>query len=240
MSSFLLVHGAWLGGWSWREVARRLQRDGHDAFTPTLTGMGERQHLAGPSVDLETHISDILAVIEYERLDDFALVAHSSGGMVATAVADRVPERIRTLIYVDAALPENGQAMLDLVPEKRKQENIDLAEKDGGGFQVPGSMLLNTGIEDDDAREAFVSRTGFHPLGALLQPIELTGRFNEIKNKAYLFAAHHNTPRFRGYMEWAKGEPGWTGEELDTSHFPMATEPEETAATFTRIHGSNG
>jgi pimeloyl-ACP methyl ester carboxylesterase len=237
MSSFLLVHGAWLGGWSWREVARILQRDGHDAFTPTLTGMGERQHLAGPSVDLETHISDILSVIEYERLDDFALVAHSYGGMVATAVADRIPERIRTLIYVDAALPEDGQAMLDLVSEKRKQENIDNANKDGEGYQVPSSMLLNTGIEDDNAREAFVSRTGFHPLPALMQPVHLTGRFNEVKNKAYLFASQHNTPRFRNYMNWAQNEPGWTGEELDTSHFPMATIPEETAATLVRIHG---
>lgn len=237
MSTFVLVHGAWLGGWSWRDVATRLSGEGHLVFTPTLTGMGERSHLAGPDVDLDTHIADLLAVIEYERLDDFALVAHSYGGMVATAVADRIPELVRSLVYFDAALPKNGEAMLDFVSAERKQLNIRLAGQDGGGFQVPGGpMLLETGIEDGARREAFISRVGFQPLPALLQPISLTGAFNRIANKAYVFAARNNSPRFRGYMEWARAEPGWSGIAIDTHHFPMATDPGETARIIAQVH----
>ena len=235
MTTCVLVHGAWGGGWQWKTVAARLRAAGHDVFTPTLTGMGERAHLLTEEVDLETHIQDILGVLDFERLDDVALVGHSYGGMVVSGVADRAAERIRSLIYVDAAMPENGQAMLDLVSADRKATVIGLAESEGDGYKVPATLVLETGIEDPAAREAFLARTCPHPLPALLEPIKLDGNHLTIRNKAYVFAALNNSHRFRDYMEWAVAQPGWVGEELPTFHFPMATMPNETADLLIRL-----
>ncbi len=235
MTAFVLVHGAWGGGWMWRDVASLLRTAGHEVFTPTLTGMGERRHLLTKDVTLETHIRDILGVIEYEALENVALVAHSYGGMVATGVADRVTDRIGALIYLDAALPENGQAMLDLVSAERRATVIRLAEEEGGGIAAPSSLVLHTGIEDPAAEKAFRARTCPHPLAALLQPLALTGRFRQVPKKAYVLAGIANAHRFRAYMEWAQKEAGWVGEELPCHHFPMITEPRETAETLMRL-----
>ena len=107
MTNFVLVHGAWCGGWVWRDVADILRAAGHDVFTPTLSGMGDRAHLLTGEINLQTHIQDIVSTIEYERLSDVSLVAHSYGGMVATGAADRITDKIDALIYLDAALPED-------------------------------------------------------------------------------------------------------------------------------------
>lgn len=235
MTSFVLVHGAWCGGWVWRDVAGLLRAAGHEVFTPTLTGMGERSHLLSADVNLSTHIRDIVNVIDYERLDGVALVAHSYGGMVATGVADRIADRIDALIYLDAALPEDGQAMLDLVSGERKETVMRLAEEEGGGIAVPQSLLLDTGIEDADRRAAFVARTCPHPLASQLEPIRLAGNFQTIRRKAYVLAAISNSHRFRNYMEWARSAPGWVGEEIQSLHFPMATMPGETADLIMRL-----
>ena len=108
--TFVIVHGAWGAGYEWKEVGRRLQADGHTVYRPTLTGMGERSHLSNPEIDLETHIMDVVNTILFEDLHDIVLVGHSYGGMVITGVADRVPDRLKRIIYVDAFLPENGEA----------------------------------------------------------------------------------------------------------------------------------
>ena len=229
MTNFVLVHGAWCGGWVWRDVADILRAAGHDVFTPTLSGMGDRSHLLTGDIDLQTHIQDIVSTIEYERLSDVALVAHSYGGMVATGVADRIPDRIDALIYLDAALPEDGQVVLDNVSAERRATVIQLAKDEGGGIGIPSSLLLDTGIEDDRQREEFLARTCPHPLAAQLDPIRLTGNFKRIRRKAYILAAISNSHHFRTYMEWARSEPGWVGEEIQSLHFPMATMPRETA-----------
>lgn len=235
MTSFVLVHGAWCGGWVWRGVADHLRAAGHDVFTPTLTGMGERAHLLSRDIDLGTHIQDVAGVIAYERLDGVALVAHSYGGMVATGVADRMTDRIDALIYLDAALPEDGQAMLDLVAPERRETVLSLAEAEGGGIAIPSSLLLETGIEDPAERADFIARTCPHPLAAQLEPIRLTGNFRRIRRKAYVLAGISNSHRFRAYMEWARTEPGWVGEEIESLHFPMATMPKETAELIMRL-----
>jgi pimeloyl-ACP methyl ester carboxylesterase len=235
MTAFVLVHGAWGGGWQWRAVAGHLRAAGHEVFTPTFTGMGERAHLLTGDVNLETHIQDIIGVIRCEALEGVALVAHSYGGMAATAVADRLTDRIGALIYLDAALPENGQAMLDLVSAERRATVIRLAEEEGGGIAAPRSLVLHTGIEDKAAEAVFLARICPHPLAALRQPISLTGSFRKVPKKAYVLAGIANSHRFRGYMEWARKEPGWVGEELPSHHFPMITMPRETAATLMRL-----
>lgn len=109
-STFVIVHGAWGAGYEWKEVGRRLQADGHTVYRPTLTGMGERSHLSNPDIDLETHIMDVVNTILFEDLREVTLVGHSYGGMVITGIADRVPDRLKQIIYLDAFLPENGEA----------------------------------------------------------------------------------------------------------------------------------
>ena len=117
--TFVLVHGAWHGGWCWRFVRDLLEKSGHRVHAPSLTGLGERKHLARPDIDLDTHIADIVSLLEMEDLSDVVLVGHSYGGMVITGVADRAPERIGRLVYLDAFVPEDGKCTLDyVVPER--------------------------------------------------------------------------------------------------------------------------
>jgi pimeloyl-ACP methyl ester carboxylesterase len=122
MANFVLVHGAWIGGWCWRPNAQALRKAGHEVFTPTLTGLGERSHLMNPSINLDTHVADIVNVIKHEELSDIVLVGHSYGGMVVTGVADTLADKIRSLVYLDAFVPESGQALVDLAPPKPKPQ----------------------------------------------------------------------------------------------------------------------
>ena len=235
MGNFLLVHGAWCGGWVWRKVADRLRSFGHNVYTPSLSGMGDRSHLLSANISLQTHIEDIFNIVEFERLTNVVLVAHSYGGMVATGVADRIPDKIDALIYLNAALPQNGQAMLDLVSDKRKNTVIRLAEQEGAGVGIPSSLIMETGIEDDREHAEFMSRTCLHPLGPQLEPILLEGKFNKIRCKAYVLAGRSNSHQFRRYLEWAIAEPGWVGEEISSLHYPMVTMPDETTDLLMRL-----
>jgi len=116
MANFVLVHGAWIGGWYWRPIAQKLRKVGHEAYAPTLTGLGERIHLMSPSINLDTHVTDVVNVIKEEGLSDVVLVGHSYGGMVVTGVADALPDRITSLVYLDAFVPKNGDALVNFVP----------------------------------------------------------------------------------------------------------------------------
>jgi pimeloyl-ACP methyl ester carboxylesterase len=136
-STYVLVHPAWHGGWCWKKVTPLLQAKGHDVYTPTLTGLGERSHLAHPDVGLETHIQDILNVLKYEDLSDVILVGHSSSGVVITGVADRTPERIAHLVYLDAFVPENGQSMMDIVPRHIAPRHEARVQSEGQGWLLP-------------------------------------------------------------------------------------------------------
>jgi pimeloyl-ACP methyl ester carboxylesterase len=132
-NTYVIVHGAWGGGWAFREVDGRLTLDGHKVFRPTLTGQGERVHLASPDISLSTHITDIVNVIEYEDLHDIVLVGHSYGGMVITGVADRVPDRIKRIIYLDALLPEDGESLNDVFAKAGHPSTRPITN----GFNIP-------------------------------------------------------------------------------------------------------
>ncbi len=134
MAVIVLAHGAWSSGWAWKKVRPHMAAAGHQFFTPSYTGLGERAHLADPSNDLETHIEDVLGVITYEDLRDVVLVGHSYGGMVATGVADRARGRVAQLIYLDAFVPGNGEALVDLTPGTSAQGACNYA-----GQNVPGN-----------------------------------------------------------------------------------------------------
>ena len=234
MVDFVLVHGTWGGGWQWRAVAERLRRRGHRVFTPTLTGLGERTHLAAGRIDLDAHIADVANAIAWEELTRVALVGTSYAGLVISGVADRMPEKIHTLIYLDAALPQNGKCMLDLVPPERRATVERLARERGDGL-VPTSLVLDTGIADEAARAAYLARMSPHPLASLLQPVALQGRYREVPNKVYVLASLKPTHHFQSYHDWASRAPDWSARTIASNHFPMTTMPDATADLLLEI-----
>ena len=135
--TYLLIHPAWFGGWCWKKLTPLLRAQGHAVFTPTLTGLGERAHLARPEIGLEMHVRDIINVIEYEDLRNVILVGNSSGGMVMTGVADHMPERIAHLVFLDAFVPTDGQSMLDVIPPDRRPALEAFVQKEGDGWLLP-------------------------------------------------------------------------------------------------------
>lgn len=227
MASFVLVHGAWHGGWCWPRVAEPLRMEGHAVFTPTLTGLGERAHLASADIDLDTHIADIMGVIEAEELDRVVLCGHSYSGMVITGVADAMPERLAALVFLDAFLPENGRAQLDYVPEEMAQSLRAEAATEGQGWQVgllPDRIL---GIEDP-ADLAWVHRRATKmPLGCMEQPITLNGMWRRVPVKEYIRAAHYPGDRFAQFSDPLLGDPEWTVHEVECGHEVMIDRPKE-------------
>ena len=169
MATFVIVHGAFGGGWQWREVAALLRARGHDVFTPSLTGFGERVHLATPETGLETHIQDILNVLRYEDLHQVVLACQSYGGMVVTGVADRMPERLAHLVYLNALVPEDGQSAFDLLPPAMRQRFEEAARTAGEGWRIPVPPL------EDDPRIAAFARGRHVPslLRMFAEPIRL-------------------------------------------------------------------
>src|SRR5262245_37638819 len=142
MADIVMVAGGWHGGWALTPIARKLRAHGHEVFTPTLTGLGERSHLAGAAINLETHIQDVVNVVLYERLSRVVLCGHSYAGMVITAVADRLPEQIASLVYVDAFVPKDGESWWDLAGDRYRQRALDGCKTDG--FSVAAPLHLDT------------------------------------------------------------------------------------------------
>ena len=166
MATFVLVHGGWGGGWEWRFVDERLTAAGHAVHRPTLTGLGDRRHLGRPETDLDTHIADVIGLLETEELDDVVLVGHSYGGAVVTGVTDRLPRRIGRLVYIDAFVPRDGESVNDLSGARFAERLRALAERDGGGWQVPVPFAPEEVVEDiPRARQGwYLEHIGPHPL----------------------------------------------------------------------------
>lgn len=140
MATYVLVHGAWHGGWCWRAVARSLRADGHEVHAPSLTGLGDRRHLAAPDIDLDTHVMDVVHLLEMEDLTGVVLVGHSYGGMVVTGAADRAHPRIRSLVYLDAFVPEDGRTLLDYVVPERAARMAEEGRRTGWVSPPPMSL----------------------------------------------------------------------------------------------------
>jgi pimeloyl-ACP methyl ester carboxylesterase len=137
MASVVLAHGAWSSAWAWKKMRPLMRAAGHEFFTPSYTGLGQRAHLARPEIDLSTHIRDVVSVLEFEDLTDVTLIGHSYGGMVATGVVEKARARIAKVIYLDAFAPKDGQSLFDLVGPKAQGNMRAGAEKDGDGWKLP-------------------------------------------------------------------------------------------------------
>jgi pimeloyl-ACP methyl ester carboxylesterase len=237
MATFLLVHGAWSAAWAWKKI-RPLMRDrGHELVAPTHTGLGERAHLARPEIDLEAHIADVLAVIEFEDLRDLIVVGHSYGGMVATGVVDRVPERVRHLVYLDAFVPRDGQSVFDLLGDAVHRQALELARQAGEGWRVPANPMPPDTPEADKAWA--VPRRRMQPLRTLEQRLALGGAGEGVA-RSYIYCTRvaPGDP-FRPFAERARAE-GWDYRELDASHNPQITMPETLVGVLDEIARSAG
>jgi pimeloyl-ACP methyl ester carboxylesterase len=230
-ATFLVCHGAWSAGWAWKKMHPLMAVRGHRLVTPSYTGLGERAQLANPSIDLESHIQDVLNVIKYEDLRDIVLIGHSYGGMVATGVADRARDRITQLIYTDAFVPDDGQSLLDL-NEPARQRMQDLA-KGGEGWRVPPNP---TPPDTPQADVAWLTeRRVDMPIKCFLAPLKLHGGELTLP-RSYIYATRI-TPAdtFGPFARRAKSEPGWKYYEIDASHAPNVTAPETLMALLEKI-----
>jgi pimeloyl-ACP methyl ester carboxylesterase len=232
VTAFLVAHGAWSAAWAWRKMRPLMRAAGHELWTPTYTGLGERGHLATPAVDLATHIADVLAVLEMEDLTDVVLIGHSYGGMVATAIAERARARIAQLIYLDAFVPRDGQCVFDLQSAATRARMLELARSEGDGWKVPPNPM------PPDTSEADVSwasgRRLPQPIKTFEQPLRLAGMSPPPRSYIYCRRARPDDV-FRQFAERARREPGWRCFELDASHNPHITTPQALMALLEQI-----
>jgi pimeloyl-ACP methyl ester carboxylesterase len=233
LATFLVAHGAWSAGWAWKKMRPLLRERGHEIFTPSHTGLGERSHLANKNIDLETHIADILGVLHFEDLRDVTLIGHSYGGMVATGVADRAVDRISQVVYLDAFVPRDGQSLVDLQGPERRARIHEGAQTAGEGWRTPPNPMPPDTSEADAAWAN--PRRVMQPLKTFLQPIHLTGAVEGLP-RTYIYCKRAMPADvFRQFAERARSESGWKLFEIDASHNPHITEPILLAELLDRI-----
>jgi pimeloyl-ACP methyl ester carboxylesterase len=249
VTTYVLVGGAWIGGWAWKPVARQLRARGHDVYPVTLTGLGERAHLARPDVDLETHITDVVNVLAYEDLTDVILVGHSYAAIVVTGVADRAAERLAQLVYLDSAPLRDGDSLLDLFPPAAAAQLQRQVDEVGAGwrlqfptFEELAMTASLTGL-DEAERELMQAKAVAQPFRTYTQPLRLTGAGrDDFKTARFAWVAiaceemQALTESGPPQLQALRAAP-WSFHELPTGHWPMLSTPDELAAL---LHGLAG
>ena len=209
---FVLVHGGFHGGWCWRKVRPLLVRAGHEVHTPSLTGLGDRAHLLSPSIDLETHVRDVAAVLESEDLREVVLVGHSYGGVVVTGAADRAPERVARLVLVDSPTPAPGKSYLDLVPALQSWV-------DSEGWSLPAWGPEAFGVTEAADIAFMAARLTPHPAATLKQPLALGGRFTALPRTHVMASESDPAEALRSHAA------GWTVRVVRGPHDLMIVRP---------------
>jgi len=224
MATFVLVHGAWHGGWCYKRVAQRLRTKGHEVYTPTLTGLGERSHLLHAGVNLSLHVQDILNVLRWEELSAVVLCGHSYGGMVITGVAAAVPDKIASLVYLDAFVPDAGQSLWDLTRDEVKQRGLAGVGRFGGYALPPISAEM---FHVNPADRAWVDAQCVpQPFAAFLEPAKVGARNLDVKKRTYIFASNYQPTSFTRFYTALKNDPGWTVKTAPCGHDVMIDEPD--------------
>jgi pimeloyl-ACP methyl ester carboxylesterase len=235
MATYVLVHGAWHGGWCWRRVAHALAAAGDAVFTPTLTGLGERAHLLTPEVGLDTHVQDVAGVLEAEDLADVVLVGHSYAGLVVDAVADRAPGRVAHVVYLDAIVVPDGHSAFDGLAPTTRAHFEARAQAEGDGWRVPVSAASAQflGLAGDEDVRWVLDRLTPHPIRSLREPLRLL-RDDPRAPRTYvsciggLPAGQPRSPHARGIEDHV---------ELRTGHDAMVTAPREVVGVLRRVAG---
>ena len=221
--TFVLVHGAWHGGWCWQRVADRLRGGGHTVFTPTLTGLGERSHLLRTGIDLQIHIADVVNVLKWEGLTDVVLCGHSYGGFVISGVAEAMASAIRSIVFLDAFVPRNGETVQDLTGPA-VQDGIRSALQ-RGDLAIPPRPAEAFGVNAAD--RAWVDRLCVgQPIGTFTDKIALTGARDQIARKSYIRAKSYANPGFDRAYDALKSDPAWRSYDVPCGHDVMVDAPD--------------
>ncbi len=238
--NYVLVHGAWHGGWCWDEVRALLLADGHRVYTPSLTGLGDRAHLAKQlDVGLDTHINDIVNLIKYEELEDVVLVGHSYAGMVISGVADQVGDQISELIYLDALVPDEGGSLLDpyaeLSDEQVAQIVSNVAVDESNSLPLPPMGFLGLS-EDHPATASLMQRLTPHPMKTLVDRLGYSNNGTDDNSKSFIYcSAQQADDAAKLKLEKIKSNDDWSYYEIETGHNAMTTEPEKLVQLFYQI-----
>ena len=224
--TFVLVHGAWHGGWCWERVATPLRQMGHRVFTPTLTGLGERSHLLTPDVDLHTFVRDVCNLIQWERLHDVVLVGHSFAGLVISGVADAMPDRIRQLVYLDAFILESGVSTFDTLPAAIVDKLRQAAMASGEVPALPSPKPASLGLAQPEDVEFVQDRLTPHPLRSYETALNLTKPLGAGLPACYIHCTEPSFPAVDGSRQWVRQRTDWTWQTLACGHDAMVSAPE--------------
>ncbi len=223
--TFVLVHGAFHGGWCWRDVGDRLRAAGAAVFAPTMTGLGERAHLLTRTVGIETFFNDVTGLIAAEELTDVVLVGHSFGGVVISGVADRMPERIRHLVYLDAVVPQNGRSAISQLPAETAAMRIRTAEASSGGLSIPVPKGDLFDLSPGPGRDWVARRITPHPLASYTDPVRLKNPVGNGLPRSYIRCNDPVYPAVVPTYEAIIQQPGWAVVDLATGHDAMISAP---------------
>jgi pimeloyl-ACP methyl ester carboxylesterase len=222
--TFVLVHGAWHGGWCWRRVSDLLEQQGHKVFTPTLTGVGERSHLMSKDINLDTHVTDIVNVIKWENLTDICLVVHSYGGWPGSGALEQIGDRVSSIVWLDAFKPENGQRGYDFASDFSRKALLAAVERGEPSRAGPKAGVFQVNEKD---RAWVDSKLTPQPNGVALQPIKLTGAREKVAKKTYVRAAKYPQPAFDQALAECKADKSWrTFETTEAGHDVMVDAPQ--------------
>ena len=226
MATFVLVPGAFHGGWCYARVADILRAQQHDVYALTLSGLGERAHLASQAINLSTHVEDVVAVMKTNDLKDVILCGHSYGGMVITAVAGRIPERIRTLFYLDGCVPDDGQSHLDLVGKETALRVLDATGESGILVASPGAAAFRVNAADREWVDRLCTP---HPISCFIQKLRLTGREALVPHRTFVLCERYRSI-FQAIRNRVQGLPGWKVASIGCGHDAMIDAPDAVAS----------
>jgi pimeloyl-ACP methyl ester carboxylesterase len=240
MANIVLVHGAWHGGWCFRDTLKALRAKGHNVFAPTLSGNGMYKHQGHQGITLENHVRDVCGLIQSEQLSDVILLGHSYGGMVITAVADRMATSIKQLIYLDAFVPEDRQSLMDLLPLALPREAADFfMGAFYGAAASEHSMMMSPvpaaafGIKAEN--QAWVdSQCNPQALATFKLPVLISGAAEKVP-KLFILADSWDPSPFRYFAAKHEGKPSWTITKMASSHDVMVDMPNELAAEIHKV-----
>ena len=236
MTIFVFVPGAWHGGWVCRKVAGPLRAKGHRVFTPTLTGLGECAHLASLDVDLDTHIQDIVGLLEKEELSDVVLVGHSYAGMVITGVADKAANRLRGLVYIDAFVPESGMSMQANNPS-RFAMFAKLVDDEGNDTMILPADAGMWSVVDEADVEWLNRRLTPQPINTYTQPLIHDVNFAAFDSLTYIYAAGNKLGQFDKYADKFSADPAWQYYSVGCGHEVMVDRPDQLVEILTEVAG---
>jgi pimeloyl-ACP methyl ester carboxylesterase len=225
--TYVLVHGAWHGGWCWRRVVPGLQEAGHRVLTPTLTGLGDRAHLLTRDVGIETFIEDVIAAIEMEELSDVVLVGHSFAGAALIGAADRIPERIAHLVFVDAVLLQDGQSVFSTIPPDIVKARIEAAQMSSAGVSLPVPKAEAFAVTEPEDAAWLGRHLRPHPFKTYVDAIKLAHPMGNGRPATYIACTNPGYPPLAAMHETAKRQPGWTYREIGCGHDAMVLAPRD-------------